>query len=215
MSWEGLYYLVFLPLAGGYIIGSIPFGLILGFLFGYGDIRKIGSGNIGTTNVLRTGNKGLALLTLILDSGKSAFPIMFFYGGPVWGGFDTEHYDASFPHYFALMFGLGAGIGHSFPIWLKFKGGKGFATTLGTLLAATPYAGLAAVTGWIITVAISRISSLGALVATIVAPIVTLFLYGSNPAFICFLITLLVWLRHKDNIRRLMKGEEPKIGAKK
>ena len=214
MDFTGFYYLVFFPLTAGYIIGSIPFGLVLGFLFGYGDIRKIGSGNIGTTNVLRTGNKPLALLTLILDSGKSAFPIMIVYGGPVWGGVESEQLDASLPHYYALMFGLGAGIGHSFPIWLKFKGGKGFATTLGTLLAAVPYAGLAACITWIGMVAISRISSLGALTATLIAPIVTLFVYGSNPAAVCFLITVLVWTRHKDNIKRLMKGEETKIGAK-
>ena len=113
----------------------------------------------------------------------------------------------------ALILSLCAILGHCFPIWLKFKGGKGFATTLGTLLAAVPYAGLAAIGTWIITVALSRISSLGALVATAIAPIVTLFIYGQTPAAICTLITLLVWLRHKDNIRRLLKGKEPSIGS--
>ncbi len=202
---EFVLFLFFLnPLILGYIIGSIPFGIVLCALSGYGDIRKIGSGNIGATNVLRTGNKTLALLTLLLDSGKGAIPIIF-----------VHFYQLQFGSHAVMLLGLGAILGHCFPIWLKFKGGKGVATALGVLLAAVPYAGLAACAAWLITAKITKISSLSALVAVAIAPIMTLMLYGTSPAAICALITLLVWIRHKDNIKRLMKGEEPKIGTKK
>ena len=199
-----------------YIVGSIPFGLILARIFGYGDIRKIGSGNIGTTNVLRTGNKGLAALTLLFDALKGfSIILLFLYlfpsltcrtKGIVYSSYQTQT---------MLYMGLFAILGHCFPIWLKFKGGKGVATGLGALLAAVPYAGLAACAAWIATAKISKYSSLSALIAFLIAPIVTLFMYGSAPAAICALITLLIWVRHKDNIKRLLKGEEPKIGQKK
>lgn len=198
----------------GYVFGSIPFGLILTAKSNLGDIRKIGSGNIGATNVLRTGNKTLAAATLLLDCGKSAVAIY------LW--LNILSMDPDFTSYYnsntkveLLFIGLGSVIGHCFPIWLRFKGGKGVATALGVFLAAVPYAGLAACAAWIITAKITRISSLSALVAVGIAPIVTLFIYGAAPAGICALITLLVWVRHKDNIKRLLKGEEPKIGADK
>ncbi|MGH1456669.1 MAG: glycerol-3-phosphate 1-O-acyltransferase PlsY [Alphaproteobacteria bacterium] len=205
-----------------YLIGSIPFGLILTKIFIKEDIRKIGSGNIGATNVLRTGNKILGLSTLLLDSSKGVLAI----GCAVLifsiNNFYIPNAAPSLPQIppiklqtLSLLIGLFAILGHCFPIWLKFKGGKGVATALGALLAAVPYAGLAACAAWLITAKVTKISSLSALIALAIAPIVTLIIYGASPAVICALITLLVWIRHKDNIKRIIKGEEPKIGAKK
>lgn len=210
-----------------YLIGSIPFGLVLCKIFGYGDIRTIGSGNIGATNVLRTGNKILALATLILDSGKGALAaaISFIWFSvypdcaiasctdsipPICG--TCLNYDLSF---YLLVSGFFAIIGHSYPLWLKFKGGKGVATTLGTLLAAVPLAGVAACVTWLVVAVIFKISSLSALVALAVVPVVVFFIYGSAPSAIAFLITLLVFWKHRENIKRLIKGEEPKINFKK
>lgn len=192
--------LVFIPLCA-YLIGSIPFGLILTKFSGLGDIRAIGSGNIGATNVLRTGNKALALLTLILDSGKGAFAVIVG--------------TACFPQAPGIFIGLFAIIGHCFPIWLKFKGGKGVSTALGTFLAAVPYTGVAAGLIWIAMLAIMRISSLAALTAAAAAPVITFFIYGAQPATYVLGISLLVAYRHKANIERLLKGEEPKVGKKK
>lgn len=188
-----------------YLIGSVPFGLILTRVFLQKDIRNEGSGNIGTTNVLRAGNKFLALLTLLLDMLKAMAVIYFFTMLSKTHCYGTDS---------ALLTGLFAVLGHCFPIWLKFKGGKGVATALGALLAAVPFSGLAAAGAWLLTAFLFKISSLAALVAFGVAPIVTFFVYGAAPATVCFLITLLVWFRHKDNIKRLMAGTEPKIGAK-
>lgn len=192
------------PFLLGYLIGSIPFGLVLCKLAGYGDIRTIGSGNIGATNVLRTGNKALALATLILDSGKGAIAVML-----------CLSFMAQGVREYAMLCGVGAVFGHCFPIWLGFKGGKGVATTLGTLLAALPFAGLAACGAWLIMALISRISSLSALTAFIIAPIAAYFLYSPFAAGLCFIITVLVFFRHRDNIKRILRGEEPKIGDKK
>lgn len=200
-----------------YFFGTIPFGLIISKFFLNLDIRNTGSGNIGATNVLRTGNKKLAFFTLILDAAKGTIPILILILLDV----DKEpikltSYCAPAYMIFALSLGAGLGaiLGHCFPVWLKFKGGKGVATALGALLAAVPFAGLAAAGAWIATAFLFKISSLAALVAVGIAPIVTYFFYGGAPATVCFLITLLVWFRHKDNIKRLIAGTEPKIGAK-
>lgn len=198
----------------GYALGSIPFGLVLAYLGGHGDIRKIGSGNIGATNVLRTGNKPLAFATLLLDSGKGAIAVglsaLLIHKNIL----TADDFNAT-SLYIAAAFG--AIIGHCFPIWLKFKGGKGVATTLGGLLAAMPLVGLGCCVLWLITALISRISSLSALIAMLGAPFIAQILYGdllyvSAPTA---LITLLVWVKHHQNIARIVKGEEPKIGKKK
>lgn len=184
----------------GYLAGSIPFGFILTKLAGLGDVRKIGSGNIGATNVLRTGNKKLAAATLLLDALKGVVPILLIAGAG--------------NHTLALVIGLGAVIGHMFPAWLKFKGGKGVASALGVFLAAVPWAGLAGCIAWLGAAFVVRISSLSALIAMLVVPIICMFVYGIEAAGIALVISALVWFRHKDNIRRILKGEEPKIGKK-
>lgn len=212
----------------GYLLGSIPFGLVLGKLFGISDIRKIGSGNIGATNALRTGNKTLAALTLACDSSKgliAVFLVNFLMMSAVVPDYDRFQPDPSwpmqsqliyiFPTLFAIIAGSSAILGHCFPVWLKFKGGKGVATTLGVLLAAVPLSGLAACGIWLLVAFVFRLSSLAALTALGLAPLITYFIYGPAPAGICAFIAVLVFWRHKDNIRRLVKGEEPKIGSKK
>lgn len=190
-----------LGLLAGYLLGSIPFGLVLCALFGYGDIRKIGSGNIGATNVLRTGNKLLAVLTLVLDSSKGLIAVL------VAAAFFDKH----------AMFGaaLGAVLGHNFPVWLKFKGGKGVATTLGAIIGLSWPVGLACCITWLITAAISRISSLSALVALALAPIFAVTIGDPKQVFLIGTLSLLGWIRHRANITRLLAGEEPKIGKKK
>lgn len=189
---------------GAYILGSIPFGLVLCYLFGYGDIRKIGSGNIGATNVLRTGNKPLALATLILDSGKGA--------AAVFAAQYLTHGDFNI----MMLTALAVLLGHLFPIWLKFKGGKGVATTLGTLLALAPWVGLAACGLWLVTALIFRFSSLAALVAIGLSPVVAELVYQQdNLSGLLGFITLLVYFKHRENIKRLFKGQEPKISKKK
>ncbi len=185
-------------LFAAYLLGSVPFGLVLCKLAGYGDIRQIGSGNIGATNVLRTGSKSLALLTLILDSGKGAFA--------VWLALYFLDFNA------ATLAGLGSILGHMFPVWLKFKGGKGVATTLGMMLALVPPVGLLACVMWLVIAASYNISSLAALVSILFTPFMAHHFYGdANLSFMLSLIVLLVWFKHRDNIKRLAKGEEPKI----
>jgi glycerol-3-phosphate acyltransferase PlsY len=181
-----------------YLIGSIPFGFLVTRLAGYGDIRQIGSGNIGATNVLRTGNKKLAALTLLLDASKGAVAIFLLSG---------------FSH--PILIGLAAIIGHCFPIWLGLKGGKGVATTLGVLLVGAPIAGLMACIIWLLAAFITRISSLSALIAIGSAPLVTFYVYGAASALFCLLIAALVFIKHHANIQRLLQGEEPKIGVRK
>ena len=186
----------------GYVLGSIPFGLVLTRIAGYGDIRAIGSGNIGATNVLRTGNKPLALATLILDSGKGAAAVLI---AAYWGGFEP-----------AMAAGLFSILGHCFPVWLKFKGGKGVATTLGMVIALAPFTGLAALATWLCMAVAFRMSSLSALVAMVSMPISAMLIYhDARLATVCAGVAILVWIRHKANIQRIIAGTEPKIGKKK
>ena len=199
----------------GYLLGSIPFGLVLCKIFGLGDIRKIGSGNIGATNVLRTGSKPLALATLLLDSGKGAIAVFItslatHAGGGIAANPITPNFDAM------MLAGFFALIGHCYPIWLKFKGGKGVATTLGTLLALAWPIGLSACVIWFISALLFRISSLAALIAVGLTPLISHLIYDDpNLSFVCALIAALVYIKHRDNIKRLFAGEEPKIGKKK
>lgn len=186
----------------GYALGAIPFGLLLTKAAGLGDIRAIGSGNIGATNVLRTGNKKLAAMTLVLDGGKGAVAVLI---ARHFGGDDA-----------ALLAGLFSILGHIFPLWLKFKGGKGVATTLGMLLALAPLTGGIACLTWLAVAATFRISSLSALVALALSPVSAWFIYNDmRLALVCAMIAALVFFTHRTNIKRLLKGEEPKIGKKK
>lgn len=187
-------------LAFGYLLGSIPFGLVLTKLSGLGDIRQIGSGNIGATNVLRTGRKDLALATLLLDGGKGAIAVLI-------ARLISED--------LTVIAGGAAILGHLFPVWLKFKGGKGVATTLGTLIAANWMVGIGACLTWLVAAVLFRYSSLSALIAVAAAPFLALWLGTVPQAWLAAFAALLVWIRHHENIRRLLKGEEPKIGRKK
>jgi glycerol-3-phosphate acyltransferase PlsY len=190
-----------LTAAAGYLCGSIPFGLVLTRVAGLGDIRSIGSGNIGATNVLRTGHRGLALATLLLDGGKGAAAALV--AGAVAGSA------------YAVIAGVAAVIGHNFPVWLRFKGGKGVATTLGVLGATAPIVGTLACATWLLVAALFRFSSLAALTAVALAPVYALLLGDTNKALPFATLALLGWLRHHANIRRLLRGEEPRIGARK
>lgn len=198
----------------GYLFGSIPFGLILTRLFTKEDIRAIGSGNIGATNVLRTGNKKLAAATLFLDALKGAIPCLLIFSFWYLLFHVADDYWSPRGDFLPVFTGAFAILGHCFPVWLKFKGGKGVATALGVLLAAVPYVGLIACATWLMAAFAFKISSLAALIAIGLAPIVTFLLYGGAPAAVCLLIALLIFWRHRTNIQRLLKGEEPKIGSK-
>ena len=188
--------IIVFALVGGYLLGSVPFGLVLTRLAGLGDIRKIGSGNIGATNVLRTGNKPLALAVLLLDSGKGAAAVLL---------------AAQLSEGAALAAGLGAVLGHLFPVWLGFKGGKGVATTLGTLLALAWPVGLIACGVWLLVALIFRISSAAALTAIATTPVAALLIKTPALAITTLLIAALVWYKHAANIGRLLKGTEPRI----
>ena len=184
----------------GYALGSIPFGLLLTRLAGLGDVRQIGSGNIGATNVLRTGRKGLAAGTLLLDAAKGADVVL------------IAH--AAFGPTAATVAGFGALLGHIFPVWLKFKGGKGVATFLGVLIAlAWQLAAIFAIV-WLAVAATTRISSLAALVATVAVPVAACVLGYNEIAIVSALMAAIILIKHRGNIRRLLAGEEPKIGAK-
>jgi glycerol-3-phosphate acyltransferase PlsY len=186
-------------LAFGYLLGSIPFGLVLTRMAGLGDVRKIGSGNIGATNVLRTGNKKLAAATLLLDAlkGTAAAAI-----ASRWG------IEAG------IAAGFAAFLGHLFPVWLGFKGGKGVATYVGVLLGLVPVMLAVFAAVWIACAYITRYSSLSALVATAVSPVVLWFLGYEKVALLFLVLTLITWWKHSANISRLMSGTESKIGSK-
>jgi len=186
-----------LPLLVGYLLGSVPFGLILTRLAGAGDIRAIGSGNIGATNVLRTGRKGLAAATLLLDMAKGAGAVLL--AGWLW------------PEGGRLWAGLAALIGHCFPVWLRFRGGKGVATMLGVSLAYDWRIGLASALAWLVVARLTRISSLGGMASTAAAPALAFVLASSGIGLA--LMALLVIFQHRANIARLIAGTEPKIGA--
>jgi glycerol-3-phosphate acyltransferase PlsY len=196
-------------LAGGYLLGSIPFGVIATKLGGAGDLRSIGSGNIGATNVLRTGRKDLALITLLGDGGKGALAVLLAWMATRGGAVEQQ----------AVLTSLAAGaafLGHLFPVWLGFKGGKGVATFFGTMLAAAWPVGLAAAATWLIVAGLFRTSSLAALVAVALAPAIALLIGRPTAiALLALFMALLVYVRHAENIRRLLKGEEPRIGKKK
>ncbi|WP_308721234.1 glycerol-3-phosphate 1-O-acyltransferase PlsY [Komagataeibacter xylinus] len=201
-----------LPLMGGvaflsYLIGSIPFGLVLTALSGGGDIRKIGSGNIGATNVLRTGRKGLAAGTLALDGTKGAFAVFCAF---VLCPFHTLAAES-----LAAIFAVA---GHCFPVWLKFRGGKGVATGLGCILALMPGVGLCCCALWLIFAKVTRISSAGAIIAFAALPLLMIrpgHIDFNSPAYLAgVLIAVMILIRHHANITRLLKGTEPRIGQK-
>lgn len=184
----------------GYLMGSAPFGLLLGHAFGVGDLRKIGSGNIGATNMWRAGRKDLAVLTFVLDSTKAAAALAI--ARALFGA------EAGFAA------GCAAFLGHCFPIWLRFRGGKGVSSFFGVLLAGTPYVGIAAALTWLATVFTFRISALGALAAAALAPVYAFLLH--RPAWetgVCVGLALAIYPLHHANLRRLLKGEEPKLGS--
>lgn len=185
----------------GYLIGSIPFGVIVARFMGLANLREIGSGNIGATNVLRTGSKPAAAATLILDGAKGAIVLIL---ARSLAGEDA-----------AQMAALAAMIGHCFPIWLKFKGGKGVATFLGILLALTWPVGIVACLFWLIGAGVTRMSSMGGLAAAAISSVLVVLMgYGSG-YLLCILLTVIVFWRHSENITRIRAGTEPKIGQKK
>ncbi len=183
----------------GYLLGAIPFGLVLTKMAGLGDIREIGSGNIGATNVLRTGRKDLALATLLLDGGKGAIAVGIAY----------------YLNWRPEIAGAAAFLGHCYPAWLKFKGGKGVATFMGTLFALYFTAGIFAGAIWLGTATLSKYSSLSALVAASASPFVLFALGKPGFAIAAVFMAVLIFIRHRDNIDRLIAGVEAKIGAKK
>ena len=185
-------------LIGAYLLGSIPFGIVLTRLGGAGDLRQIGSGNIGATNVLRTGRKGLAAATLLLDGGKGAAAVLI-----------THAVQPDL----ALYAGAAAFVGHLYPVWLKFRGGKGVATMLGVSLAAWWPAGLAFALVWLAMLALTRRSSVGGLSGAVAAPVAAAAGGQSGVVLVMLVMALLVVWKHRDNIARLIAGTEPRVGA--
>ena len=196
ISWAHSWPYFAAALAGGYLLGSIPFGLVLARLAGLGDIRKLGSGNIGATNVLRAGSKLLAALTLLLDGGKGAAAVL------IAQAYGTD---------MAVTAAVGAVVGHLFPVWLKFNGGKGVATTLGVLLAIAWPVGVSACLTWLAAALVFRISSLAGIVALAASPFYADWLADAQRVELVAFLAVVVIARHAANIRRLVKGEEPRI----
>ena len=195
---------IFLLAAFGYLLGSIPFGVILTRLFGAGDLRQIGSGNIGATNVLRTGRKELAAATLILDGAKGAVAVLL-----------ARHFVPELGEHAAMIAGAAAMIGHCYPVWLQFRGGKGVATLLGLALALAWPIGLVFAVVWLGTVLLLRISSLGGMLGAVSAPVAALaFGYPVYAIGLAGLAVVVLW-RHRENIARLRAGTEPRVGAGK
>ncbi len=195
---------IFLLAALGYLLGSIPFGVILTRLFGAGDLRQIGSGNIGATNVLRTGRKELAAATLILDGAKGAVAVLL-----------ARHFVPELGEHAAMIAGAAAMIGHCYPVWLQFRGGKGVATLLGLALALAWPIGLVFAVVWLGTVLLLRISSLGGMLGAVSAPVAALaFGYPVYAIGLAGLAVVVLW-RHRENIARLRAGTEPRVGAGK
>ncbi|MBL0898646.1 MAG: glycerol-3-phosphate 1-O-acyltransferase PlsY [Reyranella sp.] len=192
--------LLLAPFLMGYLLGSIPFGLLLTRAAGLGDIRNVGSGNIGATNVLRTGRKGLAAATLLLDALKGVIAVLIA---------DQVGQLA------AVGAAAGAVIGHMFPVWLGFKGGKGVATTLGIMWGLSWPVGAVACAAWLAMAAAFRYSSLAALIAVVAAAIASWFLTDPRAAWLLTILVPLVWVRHHENIARLLNGTETRIGQKK
>ena len=184
-----------------YLLGSVPFGIVITRLMGLGDLRQIGSGNIGATNVLRTGNKRAAAATLILDAAKGAVAVLVARAAV---GEDA-----------AQLAALYSFLGHLFPVWLNFKGGKGVATFLGTLLALDWRVGLACCATWAVAAAITRISSLSALTAAALATVWLIVFREGQMIFLVVILTILVYIRHAANLKRIKQGTEPRIGQKK
>jgi glycerol-3-phosphate acyltransferase PlsY len=199
-DWQTAPALLALAALIGYLFGSIPFGLLLTRMAGLGDVRKIGSGNIGATNVLRTGNKKLAAGTLLLDALKATAAVLV--ANALWG------YEAS------LIAGFFAFLGHLFPVWLGFKGGKGVATYIGVLLGAAPLLMLAFALIWLATAFITRYSSLSALLAMLVIPVALWVLGPEKTALLVTLLSAISWWKHRENIARLLAGTESRIGQK-
>ncbi|WP_027142583.1 glycerol-3-phosphate 1-O-acyltransferase PlsY [Mesorhizobium sp. WSM3626] len=192
-------YGLILALVFGYLLGSIPFGLLLTRAAGLGDVRKIGSGNIGATNVLRTGNKGLAAATLLLDALKGTAAVL------IAGHFAPET---------AVWAGLGAFLGHLFPAWLGFKGGKGVATYLGVLVGLAWQVAVIFAIVWLVMAFLFRFSSLAALAAAVVVPVALYFMSTPRIAVLFVVMSIIVFIKHRENISRLIAGTEGKIGAK-
>lgn len=186
-------------IVAGYVLGSVPFGLLLTRMIGI-DIRSVGSGNIGTTNVLRTGNKGLAAATLLLDAGKGAAAVLL-----------ARHFGSEA---LAILAGGAAFLGHLYPVWLKFRGGKGVATLLGVALAAVPMAGIAALLVWLTAALVTRYSSVGGMMSGAAAPVAAAALGQQDWAVALAGLAVLLVVKHRENIARLRAGTESRIGAK-
>ncbi|MGH6887601.1 MAG: glycerol-3-phosphate 1-O-acyltransferase PlsY [Rhizomicrobium sp.] len=200
VDWHGRTEILLAAFFLGYLLGAVPFGLLFSWAAGAGDVRRIGSGNIGATNVLRTGNRWAAAATLVCDAGKAALAVWF--AGALHGELA------------GVLAGAGAFLGHVFPVWLRFRGGKGVATFFGILLAFAWPAGLLALATWIAVAWAWRLSSLAALVAAALAPLYMMFYATPRSALLALVLAIFIFGLHRENIRRIAAGREPRIGVK-